>query len=532
MGTLNSWDVTDANNNATPPDGWPENTMQYSEVNDTGRAVQGTLKRFFADINGSLAAAGPVNAYTVTLNETGYTSYFEGMYFACSIPITNTGAVTLNVNAIGVQSVITQSGSALAGGELVANGIYVFRYDGTDFQLMGSLGSSIGTTQGTFSNANAPDLVDTNVALRVGAADPDSAQHLEVGPSQIQSKSDQTTAALLTLQNAGGEVQGNSGGGRRFLTAADGYFEVYADVNGDPDAGSVSIETAVDFYSADQNFFGSVGFGDAPDLALTNSNVGGNVELIGESSVGVFRNLFLGDPTGAVTLYNAGNERLDTTTLGIAVRSGNAVSSTRQIEFFDNDGTTLRARLRQLNPGRFEIFNEINGAEVRIIGRDNGGVQRTIFNADPDANSSLYERGNEALRATNQSAIGNVTSGSVEGRDSIFRSIGYAGMPPQIDNDGRTIAVEDAMKMLYTTGGFGAFTTAASTDNDFAGGDTFMLANDRGSSISVNAGSGVTLTWFDGAGGTTGNRTLADGGIVCIYRLNSTNWWIWGIGLS
>ena len=138
MAALNDWNVSDAANNAAPPDGWPENTMQYSEVNDTGRAVQGTLKRFFADVNGSLQAGGVADAYTVTLNESGYTAYFQGMYFALEINATNTGASTINVNGIGVQNIVARDGAALSAGALESGGIYELRYDGTDFQLMGT----------------------------------------------------------------------------------------------------------------------------------------------------------------------------------------------------------------------------------------------------------------------------------------------------------------------------------------------------------------------------------------------------------
>jgi hypothetical protein len=128
---INDWDVTDANNNAAPPDGWPENTMNYSEVNDTGRAVQGKIKRFFADINGSLVATGTANTYAVTLNA-GYAAYFDGLFFAASIPATNTGGSTINVNSLGAKSIVDCGGNALAGGELVSDGTYSFYYDGTN----------------------------------------------------------------------------------------------------------------------------------------------------------------------------------------------------------------------------------------------------------------------------------------------------------------------------------------------------------------------------------------------------------------
>lgn len=137
MAELNDWSTTAASNNSAPPNGWPEN-MAYSAVNNSAREGMAVLKRYFADVNGSLAAAGSANAYTLTLNA-GYAAYFEGMYFACSIPATNTGASTINVNAISAQNIVNRDGSALAAGQLTQNGLYEFRYDGTNFQLMGTL---------------------------------------------------------------------------------------------------------------------------------------------------------------------------------------------------------------------------------------------------------------------------------------------------------------------------------------------------------------------------------------------------------
>jgi hypothetical protein len=154
MGTLDSWTVIDANNNAAPPDGWPENTMNYSDVNNTGRAVQGTLKRFFADINGSLDAGGVADAYTVTLNETGYTAYFDGMTFACLIPITNlTATPTMDVNGIGPVTIVDHNGNPLSAGELFGGGSHTFQHDGTNLRIVGTGGVAGLDAQFQFNNS-------------------------------------------------------------------------------------------------------------------------------------------------------------------------------------------------------------------------------------------------------------------------------------------------------------------------------------------------------------------------------------------
>ena len=137
MSELTDWDITAANNNDAPPDGWPESTMQYSEVNNTAREGMAVVARYYQDINGSLQTTGPANAYLVTLNS-GATAYFQGMYFVAEFNAESTNVVTINVNGIGVKSVLGRNGGELPGGAIQAGGIFELRYDGTVFQLMGT----------------------------------------------------------------------------------------------------------------------------------------------------------------------------------------------------------------------------------------------------------------------------------------------------------------------------------------------------------------------------------------------------------
>jgi len=186
MAEINDWNIVDNSNNAAVPDGWPEN-MNYSEVNDTGRAVQGKLKRFFVDIGGSLAAGGVADAYTLTLSAS-YTAYFDGLYFVCSIPITNTGAATLNVNALGVKAIIDREGNALTAGALVADTIYPFHYDGVNLRVLtptnslsGSLTVSGTVTASSFvgpltGNADTATSVSTITGLAPDTATTQAAQ--------------------------------------------------------------------------------------------------------------------------------------------------------------------------------------------------------------------------------------------------------------------------------------------------------------------------------------------------------------------
>ena len=63
---------------------------------------------------------------------TAYAAYQEFTFKAAA---TNTGATTINVNALGTKNIYKNGTSALSGGEIVTGGIYTVTYDGTQFQL-------------------------------------------------------------------------------------------------------------------------------------------------------------------------------------------------------------------------------------------------------------------------------------------------------------------------------------------------------------------------------------------------------------
>lgn len=82
------------------------------------------------DIGGALTAGGTADALTVTANS-GFTAYANGQVLALKIATDNTGAATLNVNAVGAKSIrkmLSTGESALTGAELQATGIYLLMY--------------------------------------------------------------------------------------------------------------------------------------------------------------------------------------------------------------------------------------------------------------------------------------------------------------------------------------------------------------------------------------------------------------------
>jgi hypothetical protein len=131
MSEVFTWDPTSANNNSSPPNGWPEG-MQYSSVNNAAREMMGSIARWDRDTNGTLVSGGTSTGYTLTPNRT-ISSYTAGLIFRFQANHTNSGLNTLNVSALGAKSIINSTGDTST--TLTSGIVYEARYNGTQFVL-------------------------------------------------------------------------------------------------------------------------------------------------------------------------------------------------------------------------------------------------------------------------------------------------------------------------------------------------------------------------------------------------------------
>lgn len=81
------------------------------------------------------ADSGTADTYAITLAP-AITAYAAGQVFVFKAGNSNTGASTLNVNAVGAKNILDHRGSALTADTIVQDGVYVVVYDGTQFQLV------------------------------------------------------------------------------------------------------------------------------------------------------------------------------------------------------------------------------------------------------------------------------------------------------------------------------------------------------------------------------------------------------------
>lgn len=137
MAELKDLNVVDANNTGAAANaGFPEG-MDYRDVNNAARALEGMLARWYSDISGSLTTGGSASAYTLTPNRT-VTAYTAGDSYMAQLNHTSTGASTLDVSGLGPKAILLPDGSAVQAGDLVSGSVVLFVYDGTQFRVVGA----------------------------------------------------------------------------------------------------------------------------------------------------------------------------------------------------------------------------------------------------------------------------------------------------------------------------------------------------------------------------------------------------------
>lgn len=118
-----------------PSDGWNCVVYQFaSGVMATAPALATDIQRTQNGTYVFLTGVAGTNTITATA-PSPFTAYVEGQVFRFKAANAPTGAVTLNINAVGAKAV-QLGGSALVGQEYAANAYVEVIYDGTQFQLL------------------------------------------------------------------------------------------------------------------------------------------------------------------------------------------------------------------------------------------------------------------------------------------------------------------------------------------------------------------------------------------------------------
>lgn len=114
--------------------------------------MMAALKRDWNHKGPSVTSGGTANVQTLTYS-VAPAAYVQGQCFVFLAGVSNTGATTLNVNALGAKNIKIGS-TALSGSEIISGQVVAVWYDGTQFQLLRT-GQSNGQIVGTATNDDA-----------------------------------------------------------------------------------------------------------------------------------------------------------------------------------------------------------------------------------------------------------------------------------------------------------------------------------------------------------------------------------------
>ena len=158
------------------------------------RAYLGTTDTTSADVYGA-SATGNDN-YAITISS-AIVSYTTGLVVRFKADVQNTGACSINVNALGAKAIKKYASTDPATGDIVANQIVTLVYDGTNFQLCGSENSYLRTEVSTsLLNNIAINGIDSGSVAR---------NLVNIGPSNVVSIGSNLGTTTLVLHSTGTE---------------------------------------------------------------------------------------------------------------------------------------------------------------------------------------------------------------------------------------------------------------------------------------------------------------------------------------
>jgi hypothetical protein len=137
MSDIYSFDPSAGNNNAAPPNGFPEN-MEYYQVNDAARELMAAVARWRNAAFSGIVTGGSSTAYTLASGQT-LGAYADGMSFTFVAHATSTGAATLNVDSLGAVALLDARGNPLGASDIVLNGVYRVVKRGAGWRVLGAL---------------------------------------------------------------------------------------------------------------------------------------------------------------------------------------------------------------------------------------------------------------------------------------------------------------------------------------------------------------------------------------------------------
>ena len=255
-----------------------------------------------ADITLSVIDGGLQNVKLADMSQATIKGRTDGS--GTGVPVDLTGTQVVDILPAGslVNAKLADMSQATVKGRAEGSGTGV-PIDLTATQLSAILGTVSHTfTSIILTDSAPPDLIDTTVALNLGAVDPDTSPHLEFGPAQVQAKATDTTTATLNLNSLGGSLQlGNTSQGsitinslgdvifrrmaglQKLQTTNDG-ITIRGSLGNDPTSGGIQ-DTAIILTNSGNSNAALLFFDDSADLTLSNVVQDGNIHILAAGDV-------------------------------------------------------------------------------------------------------------------------------------------------------------------------------------------------------------------------------------------------------
>lgn len=165
-----------------------QGTATVSTIDSMLQNLAAMLARFYDDIGATGTVGGTADAITLT-SGSSFGSLANGNVVWFKAASNNTGAATINVDALGAKAIRRQGDSALQSGDILANGVYGLRYD-------------------TAYNSAAGAWVILNPTASIAAASTTTAGAIEIATSAEFRTGTDTTRGLGVAETwgAAGEV--------------------------------------------------------------------------------------------------------------------------------------------------------------------------------------------------------------------------------------------------------------------------------------------------------------------------------------
>lgn len=200
-------------------------SLSGTAISTTNKAVD---QAYIATQNNGYAAdAGSTDTYAITLSPVP-AAYTAGMAVRFKANTLNTGAATLNVNALGAKTIKKNFNADLVTGDILAGQFIEVIYDGTNFQLLSpsSLGTIVGNGTGTHDlSVNGTDTIPHGLGkipklVRVAASSPGNGSSGNTCTWATSTYANSVQASVITAMEVGTSTVSYSSVSAMFLQFA------------------------------------------------------------------------------------------------------------------------------------------------------------------------------------------------------------------------------------------------------------------------------------------------------------------------